>query len=121
MDKVEEALKCPGCDCGDKNCVGVLAAEVRRLLEELSAEQTKRVNEYAHAERLVEWIRDPKRKHASVAFNDGPERQVASVVEQLVWTLENVLGIARDALPYGSDPMARVRAIEVIDMVLEKK
>jgi hypothetical protein len=47
-------------------------------------DQMQRVNEYANAARLVEWINDPKRKPANTEFTEGPERQVACAIEQLL-------------------------------------
>jgi hypothetical protein len=46
--------------------------------------ESRCVNEHADAERLVEWINDPQRKPAYLAFTEGPERQVAYAVEGLL-------------------------------------
>lgn len=47
-------------------------------------EERKRVNEYAKASLLIDWINDPKRKEAIHAFTEGPERQVAYAIERLI-------------------------------------
>lgn len=49
---------------------------IKRLEEE-------RVNKYANAERLIEWMDDPKRKPAQLAFTEGMERQIAYRFEAL--------------------------------------
>lgn len=41
------------------------------------------MSEQADASRLIEWINDPNRKHANIAFTEGPERQVAYAIEGL--------------------------------------
>ena len=38
--------------------------------------------------RVMEWIYDPERKPANLAFTEGPERQLAYTVEWLINTLE---------------------------------
>ena len=40
--------------------------------------------EKADAERLVMWIRNPSRQRAVTAFTEGPERQVAYAVEDVI-------------------------------------
>lgn len=55
--------------------------KVTDLERELSDIRQEVANHYAHAGRLIEWIRNPKRKHAVNAFTEGPERQVAYAVE----------------------------------------
>lgn len=77
---------------------------------DLHAEQYKRVNEYARAALLVEWINNPKRKSAVHAFTEGPERQVAYAIEKklmderkrgnaLVREATYVLSVLRDRQP----------------------
>jgi hypothetical protein len=62
------------------------AAKLERQLSEmrtrLQEEQIRRVNHFADVERIVAWIRDPKRAPANSAFTEGPERQVAYAIEE---------------------------------------
>lgn len=48
--------------------------------ERLEAEM-KCVNKHADADRIIEWVKDPKRKPANTAFTEGPERQIAYLIE----------------------------------------
>ena len=57
-------------------------AERDALLRDLTNERVERVNNWAHAGRLILWISDPKRKPAITEFTEGPERQVAYAVER---------------------------------------
>lgn len=74
---------CPTC----KKQEGLIA-ELREKLAASEAAETaahvKRVNEYAHAERLIAWLGDPERQPAHLAFTAGTERQVAYAVEALL-------------------------------------
>ena len=58
-------------------------AEIERdaLKSKLTEEQMNRVNNYADAKRLIEWIHDENRQPANTAFTEGPERLVAYAVE----------------------------------------
>lgn len=58
-----------------------LKKALRSAQDDLVVEKMSRVNNYANAERLVEWIRSDKRRPANVSFTAGPERQVAYAVE----------------------------------------
>lgn len=68
------------------------AAEIARLKRELRTEQdelvderARRANNYADAGRVVEWIRSgATRKPAVGAFTEGPERQIAYAVEDVL-------------------------------------
>jgi len=46
--------------------------------------ELKLANKYANAERVIEWINDPTRKPAILAFTEGPERQIAYAVERII-------------------------------------
>lgn len=78
--------------------------EVRRQAQnkkwgaDFHSEQSKRVNEYARAALLVEWINNPKRKSAVHAFTEGPERQVAYAVEREIDALKSKMGEAERKL-----------------------
>lgn len=61
-----------------------LKNELRTAQDEAVSERVIRVNSYAAAERVIEWIRAPKRKPANSAFSAGPERQVAYAVEDVL-------------------------------------
>lgn len=54
-----------------------------RLMDQLQEEESKRVNEYANAKRIIDWITDPNRKSAIHAFTAGPERQIAYAFERV--------------------------------------
>lgn len=52
--------------------------------EESRKLESERVNEFARASRIIEWVNDEKRKPAIHAFTEGPERQIAYAVERLL-------------------------------------
>lgn len=51
-----------------------LETEVHRL-------KVERANRLADVERIVAWASDPQRKRAVNAFTEGPERQIAYLLE----------------------------------------
>lgn len=40
-----------------------------------------RVNEYARTSRIIDWLKQEKKKPANIEFTEGPERQVAYHIE----------------------------------------
>ena len=62
-------------------------ARLREAEEALSAEKTNRVNNYADARRVAEWIGSEDREPANIAFTEGPERFIGYSVEALVYDL----------------------------------
>lgn len=77
----EEEVFCPHNDLEDMCGICISKKELDGLQILLSQEQALRVNEYANAKRLIDWLNDPNRKPANLAFTEGPERQVAYVFE----------------------------------------
>jgi hypothetical protein len=62
-----------------------LKRELRIAQDELVDERARRASNFADAGRLVEWIRiGVARKPAVSAFTDGPERQIAYAVEDVL-------------------------------------
>lgn len=59
------------CLCG---CCTLLEAERDGL-------KIQCVNEHANAQRLIDWMNDPHRKPAIIAFTEGPEKQIAYAFE----------------------------------------
>lgn len=43
------------------------------------------VNEHANVRRLIEWIKNPNRRPASCEFTEGPERQLAYWIDQMIY------------------------------------
>lgn len=61
-----------------------LEAELKKANDKLTKEQVLRVNEYARAQPLIDWMRSPAPAPAHSAFTDGPERQVAYAIQVYV-------------------------------------
>lgn len=57
----------------------------KHSLRELTRHQARCAKQHADAARLGVWLSNIKRKPASSAFAEGPERQVAVLVEILLW------------------------------------
>ncbi len=64
------------------------AGRVEGLSRGIEEAKIKCVNKHADAERLIEWMQDTKRKPATLAFTEGPERQVAYEFEKWVRNVE---------------------------------
>lgn len=60
-----------------------LRKELRDTREMLTA-LIKTYGNMAAADRVIEWINNPKRQPAITAFTDGAERQIAYAVESLI-------------------------------------
>lgn len=84
-DRIEKLKSLPGGEEKVKGCKECL--EQARLLG-MSGERESallaKFNRMADAERVCAWIRDKKRKPANIAFTEGPERQIAYAVEELI-------------------------------------
>lgn len=62
-----------------------LKGELRAVQDEVIEERARRVNNFADAGRVVEWIRSGDgRRRAVNAFTEGPERQIAYAVEDVL-------------------------------------
>lgn len=66
-----------------------LLAEKEKELAELNAEKARlwseRVNEYARASRIVEWLSQKTPNSAKLEFTEGPERQIGYAVENWIF------------------------------------
>lgn len=77
------------------DAIKTLAAALDAANEAAFGERVKRVNEYAHAGRLVAWLQNARRPPANAAFTEGPERQVAYASEEAIACLLEELAKAR--------------------------
>jgi hypothetical protein len=70
---------------GDSLLANLARTEIPRLIEALwtARHETRmqRVN-LADPERVITWYLDPNRKPAVLAFTEGPERQMATLIER---------------------------------------
>ena len=55
--------------------------KIQKLLDETVSQMA---NNYANVRRIIEWSNDPNRKPAKIAFTEGPERQIAYLLE-MAW------------------------------------
>lgn len=55
-----------------------------QLEAELHALRVERANQLADVERVIAWLDDPNRRPAAHAFTEGPERQIAYRVEDIL-------------------------------------
>lgn len=55
---------------------------VASLRAQLEAEKIKRVNEYADAGRVINWVNNSCKPPANTHFTEGPERQIAYAIEK---------------------------------------
>lgn len=60
-----------------------------------AGELNRKIDACANAERVIAWMKDPKRKPANLAFTEGPERQIAYQFEARHMLLEAVAEAAR--------------------------
>ncbi len=69
------------------------------LMKELFDKDVERVNKYANAGRLVEWILDEKRKPANTSFTAGCERTIAILFERAIdWDLHGFIEREEDLM-----------------------
>lgn len=67
-------------DVADWLQIRIAKAFTHYAAAQLSEHEIKCVREHAHAERLIEWLKNDKRP-ALTAFTEGPDRQVGYAVE----------------------------------------
>lgn len=70
-----------------KNNRGSLESDTRdlaRIVQKLETENLRLRAERVNTGRVIAWIRDPRRGRAHTSFTEGPDRQIAYAVEDVL-------------------------------------
>lgn len=62
-----------------------LKKRILTLTREITRLAIDRTTNWARADRVTAWMRDPNRKSANLAFTAGPERQIAYYFEMALF------------------------------------
>ncbi|MHB1643930.1 MAG: hypothetical protein ACYCS8_15005 [Acidithiobacillus sp.] len=55
--------------------------DLARIIQNLEAENLRLRDDLVNTERVIAWIRNPRRGRANTSFTEGPDRQIAYAVE----------------------------------------
>lgn len=69
--------------------------ELAKKDEKIKELESKITNEYANVSRIKEWFDDKERKPAMTYFTEGPERQIAYLIEGIE---AKIKGFGRDEI-----------------------